>query len=333
MRPFHLLRRRGPLAPGLLTAMLCACAPHGASVTDRAAAAPLHPSSAPTIALTFDDGPNLMATPLLSAAQRNQALLDALAQHGVQATLFVTVDRGADRPEGLALARAWGAAGHTVGNHTVTHPDLNASTVTLAGYQREVLDCDLVIATLPGYRRWFRYTYLREGNTPEKRDGMRRFLAEWHYRNAHVTLDTSDWRLNGALMEVLRRDPGADLSPLRQAYLEHLWQRATAYRRLSNELLGRNIAQVMLLHHNLINALWLGDAIAMFQERGWHFVAPERAYADPAYASPPERQVPGQSLLLSLARAQGRDRFDGWERLVDDGDAEIDSLRQQGVLH
>ncbi|WP_228893618.1 polysaccharide deacetylase family protein [Pseudoduganella aquatica] len=279
------------------------------------------------MAFTFDDGPNLEATPRLSAQQRNAAMLAALRKHGVQAALFVTAGNGADRPEGLALARAWGEAGHAIGNHTMTHPDLNSAKLALAQYQQEVLDCDQIIRTLPGYRKWFRYTFLREGNTPEKRDGMRAFLKQQGYRNAYVSLDTSDWRLNDELVRVLRADANADVAPIRAAYLSHLKQRALAYRALSQQLPGRDIAQVMLMHHNLINPLWLDDAIAMFRDMGWAITTPAAAYADPVYQLEPDRPAAGQSLLLSMARSLGLGKFDGWLRLVDDGDFEIEALK------
>jgi peptidoglycan-N-acetylglucosamine deacetylase len=292
-------------------------------------------AEAQLIAFTFDDGPHLAATPKFSPEARNQALLDHLAKHRVKATLFVTVDNGANRPEGLALARAWGVAGHTIGNHTMSHLDLDSKKITLADYQKELLDCDAVIRTLPGYRKWFRFTYLREGNTVEKRDGMRAFLAAQNYRNANVSLDTSDWRLNDKLVEVLTKDANADITPIKRAYLAHVWQRAEAYRALSQKLQGRDIAQVILLHHNLINALWLGDVIAMFKEKGWTITTPEVAFADPVYQLQPEVAAAGQSLLLSLAKSLGLwklngTKFDGWERLHDDGDFEIDALKAQG---
>lgn len=291
---------------------------------------------AQSVAFTFDDGPNLAATPRLSAAQRNAALLAALAKHKVKAALFVTAGFGATKPEGYALARAWGEAGHAIGNHTMTHPDLNSAKVTLAQYQQEVRECDAIIQTLPGYRKWLRFTFLREGNTPEKRDGMRSFLAEQGYRNAYVSLDTSDWRLDEKLNEVLTHHPQADLAPIKRAYLDHMRQRALAYRALSHKLQGRDIAQILLLHHNLVNALWLDEAIAQFKDMGWTIVTPEQALRDPVYALNPERAAPGQSLLLSMARSLGLwqfdgSKFDGWERLMDDGDFEIDALKAQGI--
>lgn len=292
---------------------------------------PLGVVMAQSIAFTFDDGPDLQETPLMSPAARNQAMLDALAKHGVKATLFVTVKNGADRPEGLALARAWGLAGHTIGNHTMTHPDFDKPEVTLELYQKEILDCDAVIRELPGYRKWFRFTILREGNTPEKRDGMRAFLAEKNYRNAHVTLDTSDWRLDQKLKKELKIDPKANIQLIKRVYLAHIWQRAQAYRELSQKLQGRDIPQVILLHHNLINALWLDDVIAMFKEKGWTITTPEQAFTDPVYQLKPMLADPGQSLLLSLSRSLGFGKFEGRARLIDDGDFEIAALKAQGM--
>jgi peptidoglycan/xylan/chitin deacetylase (PgdA/CDA1 family) len=286
---------------------------------------------AQSVAFTFDDGPRLAGTPLLTPQQRNGALLDTLARHRVQAALFVTAGNGANRPEGYALAKAWGQAGHAVGNHTMTHPDLHSAALSVEQYQQEILDCDAIIRTLPGYQKWFRYTFLREGNTPEKRDAMRGFLQQQGYRNAYVSLDTSDWRFDDKLNEVLTKNPRADIEPIRQQYLAHVRQRALAYRGLSQQLQGRDIPQVILLHHNLVNALWLNDVINQFKAMGWTIVTPAAAFADPVYQLAPERAAPGQSLLLSMGRSLGLGKFPGGERLVDDGDYDMNLLKAQGL--
>lgn len=184
---------------------------------------------------------------------------------------------------------------------------------------------------MPGYRPWFRFTFLREGDTPEKRDGMKAFLKARDYSNARVTLDTSDWRLDAALGSFLAAHPDGDVTPFRAAYLAHLRQRAEAYRDLSRRLFGRDIPQVLLLHHNLINALFVGDAIEQFRDMGWTIINPEEAYRDFVYSLEPQRPSPGQSLLISAARSLGY-RPANWERLLDDGDADILALRQAGVL-
>lgn len=61
-------------------------------------------------ALTFDDGPN---------PGYSERLLDLLAAHEVRATFFLIGKFVEQRPE---LARAIFAAGHRVGNHTMSHP-------------------------------------------------------------------------------------------------------------------------------------------------------------------------------------------------------------------
>lgn len=297
-------------------------------IAGLAAALAVSLAQAQTVAITIDDGPNAGSTPRLSAQQRNQAMLDALAKHQVQAALFVTSGYGASTPAGLPLLQAWSKGGHAIGNHTVTHPDLEK--ISLAAYQKQVLECDRLISSQPGYQKWLRFTYLREGDTPEKRDGMRSFLREQGYSNAHVSMDTSDWRLSEKLEQVLKKNPQADLGAFRAVYLAHIKQRALAYRELSQQLQGRDIAQVMLLHHNLINALWLDDVIAQFKEMGWTVIAPAKAYEDPVYKLQPERSVAGQSLLLSLGRLLGHGRMPGGERLVDDGDYEIAELEKKG---
>jgi peptidoglycan/xylan/chitin deacetylase (PgdA/CDA1 family) len=88
------------------------------------------------IALTFDDGPNEEATPIL---------LDVLARHGVSATFFVIGKFARQQPE---LVRRVLAAGHAVGNHTMTHPPL--VTQSAAVIRRELADCNAAIEDVTG---------------------------------------------------------------------------------------------------------------------------------------------------------------------------------------
>jgi len=70
------------------------------------------------LALTYDDGPNPAATP---------RLLDLLAKHDVRATFFLIGEFVRREP---ALAREIAAAGHVIGNHTMTHPWLAWQTAS-----------------------------------------------------------------------------------------------------------------------------------------------------------------------------------------------------------
>jgi peptidoglycan/xylan/chitin deacetylase (PgdA/CDA1 family) len=67
-------------------------------------------SAARTIYLTFDDGPHPEHTP---------ALLEVLARHDAKATFFMLGDRVAKHSQ---IVRNVVAAGHTLGNHSYSHP-------------------------------------------------------------------------------------------------------------------------------------------------------------------------------------------------------------------
>jgi peptidoglycan/xylan/chitin deacetylase (PgdA/CDA1 family) len=232
------------------------------------------PAMAQSVALTFDDGPTLAATPLLSPQQRNQAMLDALARHKVKATLYVTAGNGANQPAGYALAKAWGEAGHALGNHTMTHPGIDDPGLPLAQYQQEILDCDAIIKTLPGYRKWYRYTFLSEGAAEATRSSMQAFLKQHGYRAAPVSFGATDWVVADKLVAALTANPNADVAPIRQAYLDELRKNALA----SVADKGKDEVKVLLLHHNLANALWLDDIIGVFEGLGWTFALPDQAF-------------------------------------------------------
>jgi len=270
---------------------------------------------AQALTLTFDDGPNRVKTPLLGPAERNEALLSALRKEKVHAIVFANGIDGGDTPEGREALAAWGREGHLVGNHTYSHLRLT----DLAPYRADVLRCDAMIRSLPGYTRLFRFPYLKEGDTLVARDGMRKALTEAGYRNAHVTIPTFDWLLDERLRTRLRQDARADLGPYRTFYVEHVLEQADRARALAQKVAGREVKHAILLHHCLLNALFLGDVIHALKANGWTLVDPLEAYADPLYLEAPRALGTGTSLLQALAREKGLlpDRLTGLEEAYD----------------
>jgi len=65
----------------------------------------------------------------------------------------------------------------------------------------------------------------------------------------------------------------------------------------------------LLLHHNVLNGMFLTDLLRMFEGKGWQLVDAEQVYTDPIFEVHPEALPAGQSLIWSLAKATGR--FDG----------------------
>ncbi|HEY2914718.1 MAG TPA: polysaccharide deacetylase family protein [Candidatus Angelobacter sp.] len=90
------------------------------------------------MALTFDDGPNDPHT---------MHLLDVLAKHNAKATFFLIGKYVRHRPE---IARAIQAAGHEIGNHTDSHPNL--VLVSAARLRQELNDCGKALEDALGNR-------------------------------------------------------------------------------------------------------------------------------------------------------------------------------------
>lgn len=91
---------------------------------------------APYVALTFDDGPNPETTP---------KLLKILADRHVKATFFMLGNRAVQAPE---VVKAVAAAGHEIGNHSWSHPQL--TKLPVAGADKQVEDTSGLLEQITG---------------------------------------------------------------------------------------------------------------------------------------------------------------------------------------
>jgi len=89
--------------------------------------------------LSFDDGPHPAFTP---------PLLELLAQHQAQATFFLVGNQIERHPD---VVRHIVAAGHTLGNHSATHPRFER--LTLAQQVDEIDRTDALLAPFDGHAR------------------------------------------------------------------------------------------------------------------------------------------------------------------------------------
>jgi peptidoglycan-N-acetylglucosamine deacetylase len=95
------------------------------------------------LALTFDDGPNDPHT---------LRLLEVLAKHNVRATFFLIGEYVVERPD---IAREIAAAGHVIGNHTYTHPNLIFASTRQV--RAQISDCERALSEAVGkHSRLFR---------------------------------------------------------------------------------------------------------------------------------------------------------------------------------
>jgi peptidoglycan-N-acetylglucosamine deacetylase len=309
------MRRRsflGAMAALYGTAAGCAARPASVSTAEAGRQDPYTDERAPVpskgtarkIAITIDD-PALGETPLLSAAERDAHLRAALRERNVRAALFVCGKR-VDSPQGSRLLGDWNDDGHILGNHSYSHLFLHDADVFLERYVADIDRCEQLLAGRSGFRRLFRYPFLKEGDTREKRDGVRDALTRKQYGVGHVTIDGSDWYIDQRMGRRLAADPSAPLGAYREYLLRHVLHRARFYDGIAQRVVGRSVTHTLLLHHSLLNALFLGDVIDMLQAEGFSVVPAEEAFRDPVFSVRPDVLPAGESLLWAMARATGR---------------------------
>jgi peptidoglycan-N-acetylglucosamine deacetylase len=258
----------------------------------------------PQLAITMDDffwNKSVRLTP----DERNRAILGALQSHGLRAALFVA-GKNADNEKGKSLLREWDRAGHLIGNHSYSHMELNSGEVTTEIFTADILKCESVLKSFPRYQKRFRFPYLKEGETAIKRDAVRTFLRQHGYNIGHVTIDASDWAVENRLSARLTKDPKADVKPYRDFYLSHMWERAVYYDGLAHKALGRSVKHTILMHYNLLNALFLGDLLDMFKSKGWKLIDAVDAFKDPVFSAEPKIVPAGESIIWAIAKESGK---------------------------
>jgi peptidoglycan-N-acetylglucosamine deacetylase len=124
------------------------------------------PKGSRSILITFDD---------YGSPEQINYLIDLLAEHQVRAMFFIQGDWAEREPAALAALKK---AGHIIGNHTYSHPDLTTLTRTELTEQ---------ITKGPNTPPWFRPPYGRY--TPV----IRRHLHERGYVVCYWTIDSHDW--------------------------------------------------------------------------------------------------------------------------------------------
>ena len=128
------------------------------------------------VALTFDDGPDPRLTPQVLA------LLEAA---GGRASFFLIGARARRHPD---LVRAILAAGHTVENHTDTHPPLFAA-LGMGGMRRQIQRAQESLLAAGAAPRWFRPPVgLRSPLLDPVLAGQGLRLASWTWRSADAVL-------------------------------------------------------------------------------------------------------------------------------------------------
>jgi peptidoglycan-N-acetylglucosamine deacetylase len=244
----------------------------------------------PIVALTFDDLP---AAGSLPPGQNRTKIATALAAelkaNHLEGTYgFANAVKLENDPDAQQALHIWVDAGMNIGNHTWSHISLTGNTAE--AFEHEIALNEPALAQYGGARdwHWFRYPYLWEGDTLEKRRAVRAWLKDHGYRVAQVTLDFEDYAWNDAYARCSAKPDQEAIAWLRQSYLDTAAQYIRLGREESRIAFGHEIPNVMLLHATAFTTLMLPDLIELLHKQGFSFAALPEVEQDPVYAQDPD---------------------------------------------
>jgi hypothetical protein len=85
-----------------------------------------------------------------------------------------------------------------------------------------------------------------------------------------------------------------------------MWERSLYYDDLARKVLGRPVKHTILMHYNLLNALFLGNLLDMFRSKGWKLIDAADAFTDPVFSASPNIVPAGESIIWALAKETGK---------------------------
>ncbi|MER6695511.1 polysaccharide deacetylase family protein, partial [Streptomyces minutiscleroticus] len=219
------MRTRAHLSARSLLTGLTVAATVAAGTLTVATAAPAQAAACNGyVGLTFDDGPS----------GNTSALLNALKQNGLRATMFNQGQNAAANP---SLVRAQVDAGMWVGNHSYTHPHLTQQSQ--AQIDSEISRTQQAIANAGGGTpRLFRPPYGETNAT------VKSVEAKYGLTEVIWDVDSQDW--NGAGTDAIVQAVGRLTNG--QVILMHDWPANTlaAIPRIAQTLAARNLCAGMI---------------------------------------------------------------------------------------
>jgi len=256
--------------------------------------------AAQKLAITFDDLPlNGLLPPGVTRAETTKHVLEILKKRHVPPVYgFINAKKLEANADGAEALKLWAAA-EPVGNHTYSHMDLEQNTAE--AFEREIEENEPVLELLKEEANdwhWFRYPYLHEGDTVEKRRAVRAYLKAHGYRIAQVTLDWEDYLWNTAYARCVAKNDAKSMEWLRSSYLSTASEFLDLGREQAKLVYGREISYVLLMHLGAYSSTILPDALELLKKKGFKLVTLEEAQSDAAYESDPDVGLHDAGTLL-----------------------------------
>jgi peptidoglycan-N-acetylglucosamine deacetylase len=233
------------------------------------------------VALTFDDLPGVDApviTHILSTLHKHQLQGIYGFANGLPLQL---------NPAHIAMLHEWIAAGNFLANHTFSH--LNLAQVTPEQYMADIKRNDDLLKSLAASpHKYFRYPFLDEGESHEKREQIRQFLFAQHYQIVPVTITIEEYRWNATFIDCLLKNNLDGLHLLKTNLVKHALDMLDIASEYAQLLFGRNVKHILLLHQTMFNAYILDDILTAYKNAGVKFITLPQALSEDFYHADPQ---------------------------------------------
>ncbi len=262
------------------------------------------------IALTIDDLPSHGSLPPgMTRADVAESILKTLKDaHAPKVYGFINAKELEQHPEDVTVLRLWRGAGFPLGNHTYAHLSLNDTSAD--EFDQSVAADEPLLKSLMGRQNWhwFRYPYLWEGDTLEKRHAVRQYLKDHKYHVAQVTLDFEDYLWNAPYARCVEKNDAASVDWLKSSYLATAAEYIALGQSAAKLIYGRDIKHVLLLHIGGFETVMLPQLLGSLKRQGFKFITLPEAEKDPAYKSDPDLAMKdGGTLLDQMLEAKHLD--------------------------
>jgi peptidoglycan/xylan/chitin deacetylase (PgdA/CDA1 family) len=260
----------------------------GRNVTPPASLPALDPH--PVVALTFDDLPAAGSVPpgMTRTKVASDLAAELKANHLEGAYGFVNAVKLENNPDAQQALRTWVHAGMNIGSHTWSHMSLTSNSAE--AFEQDIAKNEAALAQYAGGRdwHWFRYPFLWEGDTLEKRHAVRDYLQAHGYRVAQVSLDFEDYAWNDAYTRCSVKQDSASIAWLKQSYLDTAAEYIQLGRQEQQIAFGHEIPNVMLLHATVFTTLMLPQLLDLLRTQGFQFASLQDVEKDSAYTLDPD---------------------------------------------
>jgi peptidoglycan/xylan/chitin deacetylase (PgdA/CDA1 family) len=256
------------------------------------------------VALTFDDLP--AHGPLPPGVTRvdiaNSIIKTLNDAHVPEPYGFINAQKLEKIPEDIQVLKLWRAAGFPLGNHTFTHMSLTDNTAD--AFEQDIAANEPILRSLMPHAdwHWFRYPFLWEGDTLEKRHAVRSYLRAHDYKIAQVTLDFGDYAFNAPYARCMEKKDTASVDHLKALYLAAATENIALYQKMAVLIFGHDIKHIMLLHIGAFETVMLPHLIDMLKKQNFTFITLPDAASDPAYKNDPDLPLKWGGIFIEQMR-------------------------------